>query len=747
MSYVDNPYNTDVGKNLLKKNLHNIYITGEVDNTFESEDKELMVSNFRQRTNAIITIMKRFAKGYKQINLNQAFDSGIYVCPNPECLRRDFIYSWESVDLGIYSPKDWLGSVKLTKGRSGLPRFGQGKFVVMHRVRCNTVSTCNKCHTTFQGKVGHCGNSSCSAGSEKMVTVGCGEEACAMHYINERTLEQQYPTNSLTAGRGSWVNRQVKIWKHGGFGGGRMIEERGSEKAFELIQPDRQPLSGRPSSLTEVERSTPTMRITYGVGGHTDYKNYPLSLYRFGFSQVKKRLCFGRIEGDGRPAHGSIVWLTTDSGSEVAECPNCGAMEPPTVIESATLIPPRSLLIENPQPLVGADMLTSHQGAAVWQIYVSDPNDSRERSNFLVPVAQTWNLQTIPTEATLGDIGIGRTSCPNDVGFGEEVKQMRETQGAQTRNILDYLKLPRARVINLDGSEDVYAQAKKDRELPSLFSQKWDGYVVAIKSESGDNVVVGGIDVAEDGNEDWEITLKKGNLKKFSSGLGESGPAFTYAVCEGRSKAAFEWDGKWVDCSPPCQSFRNQDGTTRKTLRHYPRFNQYPNWYEEAFQTDRWQHAQRNLIRQRGYVPPDSSGFEVGKSYLWMDELSHLIMDPLRYGPIMQKAVSNLQTYHTVYAIAEELDLAIMSKTIINECRTCKSAYQAGGMEISRKAQGYVDAAGIVLMPFIYAQEVFDLEMEYQAKLGMNALDKPIAWGVEPRGKKMLRNPTQIRID
>ena len=324
---------------------------------------------------------------------------------------------------------------------------------------------------------------------------------------------------------------------------------------------------------------------------------------------------------------------------------------------------------------------------------------------------------------------------------------MRKTQGAQTRNILDYLKLPRARIINLDGSEDVYAQAKKDREIPALFSKKWKDYVVAIKSESGDNVVVGGIDVAEDGNEDWEITLKKENLKKFSSGLGESGPAFTYAVCEGRSKAAFQWDGKWVDCSPPCQSFRNQDGTTRKTARHYPRFNQYPNWYEEAFQTDEWQHAQRNLIRQRGYVPPDSSGFEVGKEYLWMDELSHLIMDPLRYGPIMQKAVSNLQTYHTVFAIAEELDLAIMSKTIINECRTCKGAYQAGGMEISRQKQGYVDAAGKVLMPFIYTQEVFDLEMAYQVKLGMNAVDKPIAWGVEPRGKKMLSNPTQIRID
>ena len=748
MSYVDNPYNSEIGKNLLKKNLHNIFITGEADNTFESEDKALMVSNFRQRTKAIIGIMKRFAKGYEQIRLGDSFDSGIYVCPNPDCLRRDFIYSWESVDLGIYTPNEWLGSVKLTKGRTGLPRFGHGKFVVMHRVRCNTVSTCNKCHTTFQGKVGHCQNPSCSGASEYMVTVGCGEEACGMHYIAEKTLNQQYPTNQLIAGWGRMTNRNVQIWRHGGFGGGRMTDEQGTEKAFELIQPVSGPVSGRPATLTEVERATPTMRITYGASGQTDSTNYSLSLYRFGFSQVPKRFCRGRIQGDGLPAHGGMrVDLTADNGSEVAECPNCGAMEPPAIIKSRELITPRSLLIENPQPLVMKDLLSSHQGSPVWQIYVSDPNDARERSNFLVPVAQTWNLQTIPTEATLGDIGIGLQPCPNDVGFGEEVKNMRKTLGAQTRNILDYLMLPRARIINLDGSEHAYADAKRDKEIPSLLSRKWNNYVVAIKSESGDNVVVGGIESAEDGNEDWELTLKKKNLKKFSSGLGESGPGFTYAVCEGRSKAAFQWDGKWVDCSPQCQSFRNQDGTTRNTLRHYPRFNQYPNWYEDAFQTDEWQHAQRNLIQQRGYVPPDSSGFEVGQSYLWMDELSHLIMDPLRYGPIMNKAVSDLQTYHSVYSIAEELDISLMIRTVINECRTCKGAYQAGGMEISRQGQGYVDAAGIVLMPFIYAQEVFDLEMEYQAEFGMNAVNKPIAWGVEDLGKKMLRTPTQIRID
>ena len=94
------------------------------DNTFESEDTDLMVGNFRRQTAEIINAMKRFAKGYKQVSVGNAFDSGIYVCPNPECCRRDFIYQWESVDLGVYSPKEWLGSVKLSRGRAGLPNFG-----------------------------------------------------------------------------------------------------------------------------------------------------------------------------------------------------------------------------------------------------------------------------------------------------------------------------------------------------------------------------------------------------------------------------------------------------------------------------------------------------------------------------------------------------------------------------------------------------------------------------------------------
>lgn len=447
--------------------------------------------------------------------------------------------------------------------------------------------------------------------------------------------------------------------------------------------------------------------------------------------------------GDGRYA------LTSDTGAELAECPSCGASEEPTVVESLySNLPPRPLVIENPQPLSHSkDMLSVYKGQALWQIYTSDPNDTRERSNYLVPVAQTWNLQKIPHEVTSESIGIGRESCPNDVGYGVEVDEIMAQQGAQTRNVVEYLMLPRARVVNLDGSEDAYEEAKKTKDLPKLFSKKWEGYVVAIKSEAGDDVVVSGIDIAENGNQSWTLTLKKGNLKKFSTGIGESGPSFTYAVCEGRSKAAFKWNGKWVDCSPDCKSFRNQDGTTMKNARYYPRFNQYPSWYLEGFEGNSWAMAQRNLINQASYTPPDPSGMEVGPDYLWMDELSHLIMDPLRFGPIMEQAINNIMTYHTLFVVAEELELDLGIKIVINECRTCKDAYRAGGIEHSRRKGGYVNAEGNVTQPYIYPQTVYDLELEYQGRYGMNSVDKPIAWGVEARGKGLLQNPTQIRID
>ena len=745
MSYIDNPYNSDVGKQLLKQNLNNIFIVGEKANTLESDDKNLMVENFRAQTNKIITIMKRFVKGYRQISLGDSYDSGIYVCPH--CNRRDFMYHWESVDLGIYNPKHWLGSVRPQKISSGIPNFGKGNLIVMNRVRCNTVSSCNKCHHTFRGTHDDCSNPSCNGGSEYMVTVGCGEESSAMHFIKEKTLDQQYPTNELTAGRGMWANKQVSIYRHG-----RLTETRGEEKAFELLQPANLPHSGLPSGPYDVTNATPIMRITYEAEHHSVSRNYPISLYRYGFSSIRKRFCQGAEDGYGNRAHSysgrdGRVWLTNNNGGEVAACPQCGAMEPPVVLQGRDILPPKPLVIENPQPLNETlDLISSHEGQAVWQIYVSDPSDSRERSNYLIPIAQAWNLQMIPTEVTVGQLTAGRSSCPNDVGFEAGVAEMKQTEGEKTESIVNYLALPRARVISIKESEDDFEAAKDENKLPILFAKKPEGYIVCIKEDKGDSLIVSGIEPAENGTVGWTLPMKRSELDFFSTGLGESGPGFTYAVCEGRSKAAFKWNGKWVDASPPCKSFRAQDGTTLRKARQYPRFNQYPDWYWEAFESEEWRGAQKRLVQNSQFKPNDPAGFEMG-DYLWMDELSHLIMDPLRYGPIMERAVNDLQTYHQIKIIAEEVDLDLGSKTIINECQTCKKAYGLGSMEQARESDGFVNKVGIVKIPFLYPQYVYDLEIEYQEKFGFNQIGKPIAWGVEGRGKKMLDNPTQIRID
>ena len=575
-----------------------------------------------------------------------------------------------------------------------------------------------------------------------MVTVGCGEESCAMHYISEKTLEQQYPTNELTAASGTWSNNQVRLYRHG-----RMIEQRGEPVGIELIEPRHSPHNGLPRDIHAAEASTPTMRITYGAGGSRISRNYPCSLYRYGFSSIRKRFCQGMQDSYGNRAHYNREWLTNNHGAEVSKCPYCGAMEPPVVMEGKDILPPRALVIENPQPLGQRDKLSKHQGQDVWQIFLSDPSDPRERSNYLVPIAQAWNLQEIPTEVTAAQIGIGRDPCPNDVGFGQQLKDFKEKEGAKTRSIVEYLALPRARVKNKAFSKtDEFREAAKEKKIPELFAIKPLGYVVCIKEDKGDEVVVSGIEPAQDGTTGWTLTMKKKDLDFFSQGLGESGPNFTYAVCEGRSRAAFKWNGEWVDASPPCKSFRGQDGKTLKTARQYPRFNQYPDWYWEAFEDDEWSHAKARFIESREFQPADPAGFELG-DYMWMDELSHLIMDPIRYGPIMEQGMNDLQTYHTPKSIAEEIDLDLGSKTIINECQTCKKAYQMGGIEKSRAANGFVTKEGVAKMPFIYPQEVFDLEMEHQEKFGMNQIGKPIAWGVEGRGKDMLSNPTQIRID
>ena len=759
MAYIDNPYNSDDGKALLKENLTNIFMPTEDGEGLESKSKRMMVDNFRTNTNRIIGIMKRFAKGYKQIPLSDAYDSGVLVCPH--CSRRDFQQYWETVDIGIYDSQHWLGSVKPRKSTGG-PAWSKSRYQVMHRMRCNHVTTCNKCHQTYQGhSYTDCPNPSCNAGSDQLAKVGCLNESVQIAYVQEKTLAQQYPTDERIAGRFGNINKEITVYRNG-----RLVPKTGNEAGFELLTPVSGPANGPVSDPEQLARHIPILRMTYEADGRTTSPNYPISQMRYAYSRNKRRVCTGKITYDqygrrqnahdrnGGYYYDSRVWLVDESGREQHKCPVCYSAEPPIVKESRAYAPPKPLVIENKQPLPQSDIMTSHNGQPVWQIYISDPSDRRERSNFLVPCPQAWMLKKIPTEVEVNEIGLGQSSCPNDIGFNNAVEQLNDVEGEQTATVKDYLSLPRAKIIGMSAASLADYEAKKaQNKLPSVLATKWQDYVVCIVNENGNEITVSGMTPAKDGTIDWRLKIQRSDLKFFSTGLGESGPNFTYAVCEGRSRAAFKWNGQWVDCSPPCKSYRAQDGSNLKNPRTYPRFNQYPTWYVDVWNDEdednynKMSRMRSRYIQNSNYREPDPNGLLLGKNYEWMEELSHIIMDPTRFGPLLEGKVESLQTFHTVKAIAEELDLNIGQRTIVNECQTCKAAYRAGSIKTSRKNQGYLNDDGTTRNPFLYPQEVYDLEIKYQEEYGMNQLDKPIAWGVEGRGKALLQDPDKIRVE
>ena len=91
--------------------------------------------------------MRKFVTGYQFVPIAESHSSGIHVCPH--CRRRDFIYHWEVVDAGLYNnPDHWNNTVAPgTWKRGGIGEKGRYCFVT--RYRCNNVTTCQKCHHTF----------------------------------------------------------------------------------------------------------------------------------------------------------------------------------------------------------------------------------------------------------------------------------------------------------------------------------------------------------------------------------------------------------------------------------------------------------------------------------------------------------------------------------------------------------------------------------------------------------------------
>ena len=139
-------------------------------------------------------LMKKFIKGYESSQYQQGYNSGIHVCPY--CSRRDFMWTWEYVDFGIRNEDEtWTSSIKLEQKSYELgANLQDSGYRFECRVRCNTVTTCQDCHTTVTGEFSSCRN--CS--SSNVVKVGCGKESYATHLVKEVQASEWLASTGMT---------------------------------------------------------------------------------------------------------------------------------------------------------------------------------------------------------------------------------------------------------------------------------------------------------------------------------------------------------------------------------------------------------------------------------------------------------------------------------------------------------------------------------------------------------------------
>jgi len=210
MGYPENTAVSNVGQMILNDIFDLIYLQSDAPKNQiarminnRSQIKEV-VDNFKTNAPRIVTLMKRFMKGNTHVPRDDAGDSGIFVCnplwtgfggntPAPDqselgCGRRDHLWWWEWLDFGVYSSySEWGGSIGLNAWPHNYvdQTWDDGQMVVA-RVRCNTVNTCDGqsagCGTTWRGG-GRCPNPNCEAPAAAKKTVGCGKTSYAMFHI------------------------------------------------------------------------------------------------------------------------------------------------------------------------------------------------------------------------------------------------------------------------------------------------------------------------------------------------------------------------------------------------------------------------------------------------------------------------------------------------------------------------------------------------------------------------------------
>lgn len=461
---------------------------------------------------------------------------------------------------------------------------------------------------------------------------------------------------------------------------------------------------------------------------------YPISSLLRMFVQVPKEVCVYCVN-NGYSEETDFFY--SPSQGYTLRCQNCSNWQPKfrrPASDNSMMENPSLYEISSPQPLQGT--LTGNEEAPIYTILLNSriaPDKSIRQEQLGL-----WSGIQIPSGPESGpDTAMSVMLCPNDRDYESEataeIRRKELADKASEIDISDGDTVVETKLVNLTGEtrdgesmRDAFTKAQNKGEIP--LSVRVNSRIQYLPtSEDGDFITIttpqllkyrGTDEIGELPGRVWRFEVRKENIllaPEDDSPLGESGPGYTFVVCEGRSRDCFKSsDGRrLIDLSSENISYRDRaTGQPSNVKRTYPRWTQTPEWD----------------IRPDG-VPGDPSYVVNNGDYLWNSN-NHMAQDRYRTNTYLNTFMPKNEAgepsltprYHTFRELPPPtVDVETSSVHIFYECQTCKDMWSIGddmmaagtyepGAAVTEyyRNRGWVDDEGKVTKPKTFPQEALE---------------------------------------
>ena len=489
---------------------------------------------------------------------------------------------------------------------------------------------------------------------------------------------------------------------------------------------------------------------------------YPFSPLHAAFSRSEKEVCIPCVNNGYDEGH-NFFW--SDSSGVLLNCRICSEWAPQNRrllsngMGGYSMNPPQMMRIVSPQPLQqNLDLARFERtsgnsadatGSQVWNVRMDCPMDTDLA--ILQQQAQLFSLMKIPhVPTTPPTVGMGITMCPNDVE-GIAYGSWKKKDLMKKSNEIDYKdeEWLQSHLINLSGlspdgtpMSDYFKALQDAGEIPQHLAI---GGTIQISSPNRDAEfqTITSYDLLRYRPGDaktelygrrWEAQVRTENVALppgEDSLLGVTSPGYTFVVCEGRSRAAFEdkRTRRWVDFSPQCSSYHNRlaPDVPLDQIFYYPRWTQTP----------------AEDIRPPPVGQVTGEIYATDGSYFW-NGTNHFSQDQIQVDNLLRGFMGSgaegqpcMEKKFHVFDLESEPMFQDQSMILVFECRTCKETWELGadlqadgeytpGAAVTQYYlnKGMVDSAGQTTDENQLPQECFDAALKKE-------LDQISNWGVE----------------